>query len=439
MSRPVKIAVIGSGSTYSPELINGILDFRKTLSVYQIDLMDIDPEKLKIVGGLCQRMVKAAGMECNVRLTADLDEALTGADFVITQIRVGKLPARVLDEKIPLKYGLIGQETTGIGGFFKALRTIPQLFHIADRMQQLCPEAFMINFTNPSGIVTQALLTQKKVKAVGLCNVPINMVSDIRERMGMTAQQNVQMEYVGLNHLSWVTRIVCDGVDRTAEAIAQGITATPMKNIKACGFTPDCIRAAGAIPSPYLEYFYNKNHKLEMAQQAEKCRGEICIEIEKQLLSIYQKMDVTSKPAQLEQRGGSKYSLAAISLINSIANDSNDVHIVNCLNQGALAFMDEDDVVEIACTVNKDGVHPIPLPGFHNPHIEAMMRTIKAYERATVRAAITGDDDEALRALMINPLVFDFTAAKQCFEEMKQAHKKYLPQFYKGEACDEQR
>lgn len=430
MGNSVKIAVIGAGSTYTPELVNGILDFRSSLPVRELALMDIDKEKLEIVGGLCRRMVAAAGLECETCLTMDLDEALTGADFVITQIRVGRLPARVLDETIPLEFDLIGQETTGIGGFFKALRTIPQLLHIARRMEALCKDAFMINFTNPSGIVTQALLTHSNVKAIGLCNVPVNMRADLIQRMGLKNAKRVDMEYVGLNHLSWITRITADGKDLTEEAISQGITAVPMKNIKACGFTPECIQTVRAIPSPYLEYFYNKNHKLEQQKTAEKCRGQICMEIERELLEVYKNTEVHDKPVQLEQRGGSKYSLAAISLIDSIFNDRGDNHVVNCLNQGAVPFMADDDVVEISCIVGRDGVKPIPLRDFDNPHIQALMKVMKAYERHTVNAAVLGDDREALRGLMINPLIFDYRAAEACYHRLKQAHRAYLPQFF---------
>jgi 6-phospho-beta-glucosidase len=279
----LKIGVVGSGSTYSPELMEGIIKRKKSLPVKEIVLMDIDDRKLKIVGELCQRMIKAADMDCNVILTKDLDTALDGADFVLAQIRVGKLPARVLDEKIPLKYDLIGQETTGIGGFFKALRTIPELIKIANRMTELCPNAWLINFSNPSGIIAQALLNYTDVKMMGLCNVPINMKLSVEKKLGIT---DAEIEYVGLNHLSWITGIKKDGKDYLKDALVQGINSDAMKNIPSSGFDTELIQTVGAIPNSYLEYYYFKNKKLKMLKEAEKCRGEVCMDIEEQLLSI---------------------------------------------------------------------------------------------------------------------------------------------------------
>lgn len=427
MKKDYILTVIGSGSTYTPELIDGIIARRQSLQFREIRLMDIDERKRSIVGGLCRRMMEAAGMECRILLTDDLDTALAGADFVVTQIRVGRLPARILDEKIPEKYGLIGQETTGIGGFFKALRTIPVMLHIASRMEELCPDAFLVNFTNPSGIITQAINDNSKIRVIGLCNVPINMVDDISKNMGL---DDVKIQYVGLNHLSWITRIESGGKDYLAEAIDRGINAAPMKNIKAAGFSKECLKAVGGIPSSYLEYFYNRNQKLKEEAEAEKCRGEVCAELEEDLLKIYQDNELDEKPKQLEKRGGAKYSLAAISLIDAIANDKQEVHIVGVKNGSTLPFLRPEDVIEVGCLIGADGAVPLPLADFKNEHIEEMMRVVKAYERHTVRAAVTGEEDEALRALMIHPLIGDFHAAKECFEELKKAHEKYLPQFF---------
>lgn len=427
MQKKYVLAMIGAGSTYTPELMDGIIARRDSLCFKEIRLMDIDERKLDIVGNLCRRMAEAAGLDCEVSLTKDLDEALTGADFVVTQIRVGKLPARILDEKIPLQYGLIGQETTGIGGFFKALRTIPVMLHIAARMEQLCPDAFLINFTNPSGIITQAIHDNSSIRVIGLCNVPVNMLDSIKENLGLT---HVNMEYVGLNHLSWITGIESDGKDYLSEAIEKGVNVNPMKNIKASGFSKECLRAVGAIPSGYLEYFYNRNQKLEEETTAEKCRGEVCMELEEELLELYQDKELCVKPSQLDGRGGAKYSLAAISLIDAIANDKQEIHIVGVRNGDTLSFMRPDDVIEVACTVGAGGATPVPVREFHNEHIIEMMQAVKGYERHTVRAAVTGDEDEALRALMIHPLIGDFSAARKCFEALKQAHAQYLPQFF---------
>lgn len=425
-NKTLVLTIIGSGSTYTPELFDGIISRRDSLHFREIRLMDIDERKRTIVGQLCQRMVAAAGMDSKVILTDDLDAALTGADFVITQIRVGKLPARAIDESIPLKYNLIAQETTGIGGFFKALRTIPVLLDIAHRMEKLCPNAFLVNFTNPSGIVTQAVNDHSKIRVIGLCNAPVVLIDNLREKLGL---EEMKAEYVGLNHLSWITGLHSGGKDYLPDAIEQELNAGTPKNIKASGFPKACLQAANGIPCAYHEYYYNRNKKLKEQQAAEKNRAEVCLELEEQLLEIYQNSELHEKPKQLDLRGGAKYSLVAISLIDAIVNDRQEVHIVDVKNNGALSFMEPDDVVELASVVGADGAKPIPMPHFHNEHIEEMMRTVKAYERHTVKAAVTGDEEEALRALLIHPLVGDFHAAKNCFDEMKEAHAKYLPQF----------
>lgn len=431
MKKEYILAVIGSGSTYTPELIDGIIARRDSLPIGKIRLMDIDARKREIVGGLCKRMIAAAGMQCELTLTDDLDTALAGADFVVTQIRVGRLAARILDEKIPNQYGLIGQETTGIGGFFKALRTIPVMLHIARRMEELCPAAFLVNFTNPSGIITQAVSDYSPIRVIGLCNVPINMVDNLKANLGL---EQAEMQYVGLNHLSWITKIESGGRDYLPEALEKGIHAEPMKNIRASGFSRECLLAAGGIPSSYLEYFYNRGRMLREEQESSKCRGEVCMELEEELLEIYGNSALHVKPPQLDARGGAKYSLAAISLMNAIANDRHETHIVGVKNGGTLPFMEPGDIIEVACAVDAEGAHPLPISDFSNRHIMEMMQTVKAYERHTVRAAVTGDEQEALRALMIHPLVGDFHTAKACFEEMKQAHRPYLPAFFpKGE------
>lgn len=422
----LKIAIIGAGSTYTPELIEGIIMRAEVLPVTELVLMDIDGRKLDIVGGLCVRMIEKAGLKMNVRLTLNLEEALVGADFVLTQIRVGQLACRILDEKIPLKYGLIGQETTGVGGFFKALRTIPVMLEITKKMEQLCPEAWLINFSNPSGILAQALQNYTKIKTIGLCNVPINMIAGVENALGL---KDLEIQYVGLNHLSFITGIKQGEKDLLEEALLHGVNGQGMKNIPLEGFSSELIQTIGAIPSSYLEYFYYRDSKLSHLLEESKCRGEVCVDIEEALLQSYQDVNLKDKPKELEKRGGARYSEAAISLVDAIYNDKKETHIVNVLNQNALEFLAPEDTVEIAAIVGKDCVKPIPIRNFKNQHVIDLMQTVKAYERHTIQTALYGDDDEAMKALLIHPLVGDYNKAKSCYEEMKQAHKAYLPQF----------
>lgn len=426
----MKICIIGAGSTYTPELIEGIINKRETLPVDQLYLMDIDERKLNIVGGLCSRMVEAAGLNCKVVLTMNYEEALKDAEFVLAQIRVGKLPARAKDEKIPLKYGLIGQETCGMGGMFKGFRTIPVMLNIVKLMEKCCPNAWLINFSNPSGLIAQALLNHTNVKMMGLCNVPINMIDGIKRRLNLP---NAKVEYIGLNHFTYVTSIEDGGKDYLNEALEQGVNSEAMKNIPASGFSAEQIKAIGGIPSSYLEYYYLKDSKLEKLRKAEKTRAEVCMELEEQLLDLYKDASLHVKPEQLSKRGGARYSEVAVNLVNAIYNDLQEVHVVNVLNNGALDFLQDNDAVEIQAIVGKDGAKPIKATHVNSDHIKEYIQAIKAYERHAVAAAITGSREEAIKAMIMNPLMNDLNTSIACFEEMLEAHKEYLPQFTKNE------
>ena len=423
--KEISVTVIGSGSTYCPELVDGFLQRRNSLKLRRLVLMDIDDRKRTIVGSLCERMIRKAGLDTEVVMTNDLDAALKGADFVVTQIRVGKLPARYLDESIPVKYGLIGQETTGIGGFFKALRTIPVIAHICERIEAICPDAWLINFTNPSGIVTDFVLNHTNVKCLGLCNVTIDMLDDVKENLG----QDVEITYLGLNHLSWITSVIKDGEEVINRLFDEGFAPKVMANIVDDGFDTDCLRACGGWPSSYLQYYYNRNAKLKHLREEPRTRAQVCMEIEEQLLKMYRDEELCVKPALLDKRGGHKYSLAACSLIDAIANDKREVHVVNILNNGTLPFMSEDDVVEISAVIGADGATPVPVRPSWNRHITALMTTVKAYEKYTVEAALTGSDIAAYNAMMVHPLIGDFENSRACYREMKDAHREYLPQF----------
>lgn len=423
--KEITVAVIGSGSTYCPELVDGFLKAQDSLKLKKISFMDIDERKRNIVGNLCIRMLEKAGVDCEVVLTDDVDTALQGADFVVTQIRVGKLPARHLDESIPKKYGLIGQETTGIGGMFKALRTIPVIKHICDRIEAICPDAWLINFTNPSGIITEFVLNHTNVKNIGLCNVPIDMLDDVKEITG----EDVDIEYVGLNHLSWITSVKKNGEELLPGLIDSGFSPKVMANIKDDGFDLDCLKAVQGLPSSYLQYYYCREAKLEHQRTDDKTRAEVCMEIEEQLLEMYNDEELCIKPALLDKRGGHKYSLAAVSLINSLANDVNDIQVVNVKNNGTLDFLDDDAIIEAPSVIGADGAKPVKVENFTNQHIIALMRVVKAYEKFTVEAATTGSDEAAIKGLLVHPLVGDWEKATKCYAEMKEAHKEFLPEF----------
>ena len=424
--KEINVTVIGSGSTYCPELVDGFLQRKDSLKLKRLVLMDIDERKRTIVGGLCERMIRRAGLDTEVIMTDDLDASLVGADFVVTQIRVGKLPARYLDESIPVKYGLIGQETTGIGGFFKALRTIPVIGNICKKIEEICPDAWLINFTNPSGIITDYVLNNTKVKCIGLCNVPIDMIDDIKENVG----QDAKITYLGLNHLSWITSVIDgNGEEVLYKLFDEGFAPKVMANIVDDGFDTDCLRACGGWPSSYLQYYYNRNAKLKHLKEDKRTRAQVCMEIEEQLLKMYQDEELCVKPALLDKRGGHKYSLAACSLIDSIANNKQDVHVVNVLNNGTLPFMEDNDVVEVAAVIGSDGAKPVPVSHTWTRHMVALMTTVKTYEKYAIEAAMNGDDRAAYNAMMVHPLIGDFENSVACYKEMKDAHREFLPQF----------
>ena len=431
--KKIKIAIIGSGSTYTPELIQGFITRKEQLNIGSIFMCDIDQKKNEIVAGLVGRMLKANGLSPEMVLTQDLKAAVYGADYVLGQVRVGMLDARIQDEKIPLKYHLIGQETTGIGGFMKALRTIPVLMDVASEMKKSAPDAWLINFSNPSGLIAEALCNNTEIKTIGLCNNPVNMIRDARKRLPEGTKE-FEYDYVGLNHLSWMTAIYADGKEILQGQLSKNTAVSQAKNIPKIEYEDQLLQAAGGLPCAYLSYFYYREKMLQKLMESKLCRGEECKLIEKELLEKYQDKTLVSKPEALEKRGGALYSEAAISLIDAIENDKNEIHVVNTLNKGAYSFMEADDVVEVKCRVNKQGVTPIALPKFENEHIIGLMRTIKAYEKLTVVAGLQGDRKAALRALLVHPLVGDYERASAALTEMLETNRAYLPQFFgKGE------
>lgn len=421
--RDLKAAVIGAGSTYTPELIEGFIQRRDCLNFQSFYLMDINREKLEVVGGLTKRMLAAKGFKGKVVLTQSLDEAIAGADYIFAQIRVGGMAARILDEKLPLKHGLLGQETTGIGGFMNALRTVPVMLDMARRIEKLAPDAWLINFSNPSGIVAEALLNHSKVKTIGLCNCFVNMHADIAKRMGTA---DFDYDYVGLNHLSWITSVTKDGKE-LLKSLGTSYGAQ-MKNIPHVDYDNDLLAAIPYLPSYYLSYFYLRDEQLKKCLAAEKTRGELCVELEQSLMEQYKNPRLDYKPEELAKRGGALYSTAAVSVADAIENDKNEYHVVNVKNNGAFSFLENDDVIEGKCLLNRSGASPVPVKKLDSPYITGLIQAVKAYEKLTVRAAMHGSKPDALAALMVHPLIGDYHKAKAALDEMIAANAEYLPE-----------
>lgn len=438
--KPLKIVTIGGGSSYTPELVEGLIKRYDEMPVSDYWLVDIEEgkEKLEIVGALAKRMVEKAGVPMNIHLTLDRREALKDADFVTTQLRVGLLDARVKDERIPLSYGFLGQETNGAGGLFKALRTVPVILDIAKDMSELCPDAWLINFTNPAGIVTEALLrygVHKKV--VGVCNVPIGMEFGFADALGVD-KERITVDFAGLNHMVYAERVYLDGRDVTSQLIDiltnNNSKSQTMANIAALDWDPATIKAFGVLPCPYHRYYYKKqemlNHELEEFKNG-KTRAEVVKEVEKRLFELYKNPELKDKPEELSRRGGAHYSDVACNVINGIYNDKNTIIAVNTRNNGTLKQFEDDSAIEVSCYVGKNG--PVPVETVTDLPIfaQGLAGQIKAFERLAAEAAYTGDYNTALAAMVTNPLVADDKKGRKLLNEMLLAHKDYLPQFKK--------
>lgn len=417
------LTVIGGGSTYTPELIEGVIKNIEVFPVKELRLMDIDEVKLNIVGGLVRRMIKNSNAPIKLVLTTDRKSALEGADFVITQIRVGGIKSRIKDERIPLEFGLIGQETTGAGGFANALRTIPVMLDIARDIERLTNNAWLINFTNPSGIVTEALLKYSKVKAIGLCNVPINLLYRFANILGVEIK-DILLDYVGLNHLSWVRKVYSKGKDATSKVIESIKASLPDKE-------REIVELINMIPNGYLHYYYFKDEVLEAQKNSENTRGEVVLEVEEKLLERYKDETLREKPQELSQRGGAHYSDAAVELMKSIWLDRRDIQIVNVLNNGSIGDLPDDAVVEVPCIIGANGAMPISM-GKLESYIKGLIQTVKSYEQLTVESAVEGNIVKAKQALLVHPLVGAKAVADGILEKILEENKEFLPQFFRS-------
>ncbi len=390
----MKLTVIGAGSTYTPELVSHL----SQLDVGEVALHDIDAERLEIVGGLARRMLDRVGYGGSLLRTGDLDAALDGAAFVLIQIRVGGQAARLQDETVPLRCGCIGQETTGAGGFAKAMRTVPVMLELAERVgERAAPGAWIVDFTNPVGIVTRALLDAGH-RAVGLCNVAITF-QRMCARLLDVEPDRVLVDQVGLNHLTWIRAVMLDGRDVLPELLAEHADALADE----IELPRSVLDDLGVIPSYYLHYFYAHDRVLA-EQQVGVPRAQTVAEIEAQLLQMYRDPALTEKPALLEQRGGAFYSEAAVGLVRSLASADGAVHVVDTRNGTTLMGLAADDVVEVPARVTAAGPEPLeqkPLA----PELLGLTQHVAAYERLTAAASVTRDPVAARKALLTHPLI----------------------------------
>lgn len=429
----LKVAVMGGGSTYTPELVNGFLERVDRFPLDELWLADIDPARLAVVGGFAQRMATAKGARFSVHLTLDRREAIRNADYVTTQLRVGQMAARRADEYLGRRHGLIGQETTGVGGMAKALRTIPVILGIAADMDALAKSgALLVNFTNPAGLVTQALSQHARVPSVGVCNAPINAQRDFAARLSASLGQTIdpartELKTLGLNHLTWHHGFTLDGEDvwpTVLDSVIADLSSAPHPE-----WDVRTIEALRMVPNYYLQYFYYTAKKLKEQDAWPPSRAEVVATVEEALLRQYADPALTEPPADLMKRGGAYYSTVATQLLAAHYNDLGETHVVNVPNQGAVAAWPADWVLELPATVRRSGITPQPIPALP-PACFGLIAQIKSYELLTVQAAVHGDRDAAYQALLTHPLGPSADRVQAVLDDLLETHRAHLPQFW---------
>lgn len=415
----MKIAVVGGGSTYTPELVDGVARLRDELPVTELALVDPDAGRLELVAGMARRMLAHAGHPARVLATSSVPEGVAGASAVLFQLRVGGQAAREVDETLPLRCGSVGQETTGAGGLAKALRTVPVVLELAETVREHAPQAWIVDFTNPVGIVTRALLDAGH-RAVGLCNVAIGFQRRFAARLGVDPAR-VTLDHVGLNHLSWERAVRLDGED-----VLPALLRDHGDEIAAeVGLRPGLLRRLGVVPSYYLRYFYAHDAVVREQREAPSRAAEVAA-MEKQLLELYADPSVVTKPELLARRGGAFYSEAAVALIASLLGDRGDTQVVNVRNGGTLPFLGAEAVIEVPSTVTASGATPLPVPPVE-PLYAGLIAHVSAYETLALEAALHGGADRVRDALLAHPLVGQDEVAEELTGLLLEANRAHLP------------
>ncbi|MEV7724239.1 6-phospho-beta-glucosidase [Streptomyces sp. NPDC087917] len=419
----MKLAVVGGGSTYTPELIDGFARLRDTLPVSELVLIDPAAERLELIGGLARRIFARQGHPGKITTTSDLDAGVAGADAVLLQLRIGGQAARLQDETWPLECGCVGQETTGAGGLAKALRTVPVVLDIAERVRRSAPDAWIIDFTNPVGIVTRALLAAGH-KAVGLCNVAIGLQRKFAALLDVTPAE-IHLDHVGLNHLTWETGVRLGGPDGTD--VLPGLLAEHGEAIAADLRLPrPVLDRLGVVPSYYLRYFYAHDEVVRELGSKPSRAAEVAA-MEKELLALYGDPALDEKPALLAKRGGAFYSEAAVDLAAALLGDGGpSVQVVNTLNNGTLPFLADDAVVEVQARVDRSGAVPLAVPRL-DPLYAGLVAHVSAYEDLALDAALRGGRERVSKALLAHPLIGQYDLAEGLTDRLLAHNKEHLP------------
>jgi 6-phospho-beta-glucosidase len=425
----VKIAVIGGGSTYTPELVSGFLERVDSLPVEELCLVDPSVERLETVGGFARRMVASCGDPFEVVLAGDYKQGIQGADYVIVQLRVGGMQARREDEYLGRRHGLIGQETTGVGGLANALRTIPVVLEIAQEMQRRAPGALLINFANPAGLVVEALSRYApRLASVSLCNAPVTAKMGLLELWGVPCEPRMaHLDTLGLNHLSWHRGLTVAGQDVWPEVLARVLARLQSESDPE--WEPDLVEALGAVPNYYLHYYYHTAQKLAAQRQGPPSRAEEVMGIEAELLTQYAEECRSEPPPGLMQRGGAYYSTVASQLIEAHYQDLGEIHVVNVPHAGAVPGWPADWVLEIPCRVSRAGIEPLPARPLPTA-CAGLVAQVKAYELLTVEAAVHGDRRAAYLALLAHPLGPSSDRIQEVLDDLLQTHRPFLSRFW---------
>jgi 6-phospho-beta-glucosidase len=416
----VKLAVVGGGSTYTPELVDGLGRLHDTLPVDELVLVDPAADRLELVAGVGQRILSRLGSSARLVTSTTLEPALDGVDAVLLQLRVGGQATRNEDETWPLECGCVGQETTGAGGFAKALRTVPVVLDIAEQVTKAAPDAWIIDFTNPVGIITRALL-QEGHRAVGLCNVAIGFQRRFAAHLGVPPE-SLELDHVGLNHLTWERAALVDGVDRLPELIAAHLEEIA----SSVGLPPSLLLSLGVVPSYYLRYFY-AHDEVVREQLAAPSRAAEVAEIERRLLELYADPALDEKPELLAHRGGAFYSEAAVQLAGALLGDAPpSTHVVNLRNGGTFPFLPDDAVIEVPAQVDRSGLRAVDLDPLE-PLYAGLVAHVTAYEHLALDAALHGGRQRVVEALLAHPLVGQVELAEQLTDKLIAHNREHLP------------
>jgi 6-phospho-beta-glucosidase len=428
----IKIALIGGASSYTPELFDNLVDYREELDVDQVVLMDLNTEKLDFIASVCERLLEKSALGVRLSTTGQIEEAVAGADFVVLQIRVGGLEARVRDESVPMALDMIGNETTGAGGFACALRTVPVALDIAQKIEQVAPEAWLLNLSNPAGIVTEALLKHSQVRTLGFCNIPINTTYALAEALEVDPER-VQLDSFGLNHLSWTQGAYVEGEELLQPLIAKTHdrdTILYRRGLVESLIDPKWLKTLGMIPSWYLRYFYYPEKILELDRQRAQSRGQEDMVSEARLGEIYTTTGYGKEAKDiLKAKGGAQYYLPVLKVIVSMVKDRGDVITLDTVNGETLPDLPPDVCVEVPACTYQDRVEPLPI-GPMPLSVRGLVQAVKNYEELTVEAAVSGDQAMAIDALMMNPLVGSYPKAQAYLDRVLENERDYIPKFF---------